>query len=98
LLWSGWDFSGWSFLLGGSLAPHEARMTAAGGTTFRVSARDLVAAWNASETLRDLLLRFVLALTVQLTSTIVSSLRRAVDTRLCRWTLMAHDRVQDREL
>jgi CRP-like cAMP-binding protein len=91
-------FSGWSLLLGCSLAPHEARMTAAGGTAFKISARDLLAACNASETLRDLLLRFVRAFTVQLTSTIVSSLTQAVDTRLCRWTLMAHDRVEGDEI
>jgi CRP-like cAMP-binding protein len=91
-------FSGWSLLLGCDLAPHEARMTAVGGTAIRISAADLLAACRASDSLRDLLLRFVRAFTVQLSSTVVSSLTQPVDTRLCRWTLMAHDRVDGDEI
>lgn len=87
-------FSGWSALLGCNLAPHEARMTAVGGGALRVATGELLAACRASETLRDLLLRFVRAFTVQLSSTVISSLTQPVDTRLCRWTLMAHDRVE----
>jgi CRP-like cAMP-binding protein len=91
-------FSAWSLLLGCNLAPHEARMTATGGTAYRIAAGDFLAACGTSETLRDLLLRFVRAFTAQLSSTIVSSLTQAVDTRLCRWTLMAHDRVEGDDL
>jgi CRP-like cAMP-binding protein len=91
-------FSGWSVLLGCTLAPHEARMTESGGTAYRITTADLLAACNASETLRDLLLRFVRAFTVQLSTTIVSSLTQSIDTRLCRWTLMAHDRVEGDDL
>jgi CRP-like cAMP-binding protein len=91
-------FSGWSLLLGCNLAPHEARMTAVGGTAIRISAGDLLEACRASDSLRDLLLRFVRAFTAQLSSTVVSSLTQPVDTRLCRWTLMAHDRVDGDEI
>jgi CRP-like cAMP-binding protein len=91
-------FSGWSLLLGCALAPHEARMTAVGGTAVRISCADLLAACRSSDSLRDLLLRFVRAFTVQLSSTIVSSLTQPIDTRLCRWTLMAHDRVEGDEI
>jgi CRP-like cAMP-binding protein len=91
-------FSGWSLLLGCNVAPHEARMSAVGGTAIRISAADLLAACKASDSLRDLLLRFVRAFAAQLSSTIVSSLTQPVDTRLCRWTLMAHDRVQGDEI
>jgi CRP-like cAMP-binding protein len=73
-------------------------MTATGGTAYRLAAGDFLAACGTSETLRDLLLRFVRAFTAQLSSTIVSSLTQAVDTRLCRWTLMAHDRVEGDEI
>jgi CRP-like cAMP-binding protein len=89
---------GWPVLLGSDLAPHEARMTAVGGTAFRISTGDILTACRASETLHDLLLRFVRAFTVQLSYTIVSSLTQSVETRLCRWTLMAHDRVQGDEI
>jgi CRP-like cAMP-binding protein len=87
-------FSGWSVLLGSNLASQEARMTAVGGTCFRISTADLLAACGASESLRDLLLRFTRTFMVQLSSTIVSSLTQPIETRLCRWTLMAHDRVE----
>ena len=88
----------WPLLLGSDVAPHEARMTAVGGSAFRVSAEDLMAVCRASPALHDLLLRYVRALTVQLSCTIVSSLTQSVDTRLCRWTLMAFDRVDSDEL
>ena len=86
--------AGWPVLLGSDLAAHEARMTAVGGPAFRISTGDILAACRASETLHDLLLRFVRAFTVQLSCTVVSSLTQSVETRLCRWTLMAHDRVE----
>jgi CRP-like cAMP-binding protein len=91
-------FSGWSLLLGCNLAPHEARMTASGGSALRISTSELLTVCRTSESLRDLLLRFVRAFTVQLSSTVVSSLTQPVDTRLCRWTLMAHDRVEGDEI
>ena len=87
-------FSGWSVVLGCNLAPHEARVTASGGTAYGIATDDLLVASQASESLRDLLLRFVRAFTVQLSTTIVSNLSQSVDTRLCRWSLMAHDRVE----
>jgi len=90
--------AGWSVLLGSDLATHEARMTAVGGTAFRIATGDILAAFRASETLHDLLLRFVRAFTVQLSWTVVSSLTQSVDTRLCRWILMAHDRVEGDEI
>jgi CRP-like cAMP-binding protein len=91
-------FVGWQVMLGCGRSQHEARVTADGGYAYRISAGDLVDACRASETLRDLLLRFVQLFVVQLGRTIVSSLTQAVETRLCRWTLMAHDRVEGDEI
>ena len=73
-------------------------MTASGGSAYKIFTDDLLAACSASETLRDLLLRFARAFMVQLSTTIVSSLTQSIDTRLCRWTLMAHDRVEGDEI
>ena len=91
-------FAGWPVLLGSDSSPHEARMTAVGGTAFRISAPDMLAACRASPALHDLLLRFVRVFTVQLSCTVVSSLTQSVENRLCRWTLMAHDRVEGDEI
>jgi CRP-like cAMP-binding protein len=87
-------FAGWPVLLGSNSSPHEARMTAIGGIAFRISAADILAACRASPGLHDLLLRFVRVFTVQLSCTVVSSLTQSVENRLCRWTLMGHDRVE----
>lgn len=95
----GYDgFAGWPLILGCGPSPHEARVTADGGTAIWLPAEDFVAACEQSETLRDLLLRFVQAFLVQLGRTIVSSLIQPVETRLCRWTLMAHDRIDGDEI
>ncbi len=91
-------FAGWQVMLGCNRCQHEARVTADGGDAYRIGAADLVEVCRASETLRDLLLRFVQAFVVQLGRTIVSSLTQPVETRLCRWTLMAHDRVEGDEI
>jgi hypothetical protein len=59
-------FAGWPALLGCDRSPHEARVTADGGTGFYIVPSELLSACRASETLRDLLLRFVQAFQVQL--------------------------------
>lgn len=90
--------AGWPVLVGSLVATREERMTAVGGAAFRTSATDFRAACEASETLRDLMLRFVAAYTVQLSRTVVSSLTQSVETRLARWTIMVHDRVDGDEI
>jgi CRP-like cAMP-binding protein len=91
-------FAGWQLMLGCSRSQHEARVTADGGDAYRISAEDLSDACRVSETLRKLLLLFVQTFVVQLGRTIVSSLTQPVEIRLCRWTLMAHDRVEGDEI
>ncbi len=91
---AGYDgFAGWPILLDCRKSTHEARITSDGGSGLRISAADLVAACDAATSLRKHLLRFVHAITVQLGCTVISSLTQSAETRLCRWTLMAHDRV-----
>ena len=91
-------FAGWPVLLGCDRSPHEARVTADGGTAVHIAPDQLMDACRASETLRDLLLRFVQAFEVQLGRTVVSNLTQSVESRLCRWTLMAHDRIAGDEI
>jgi CRP-like cAMP-binding protein len=95
----GYDgFSGWPVLLHCDRSAHEARVTAHGGDAFHIEPGALLDACRASEPLRGQLLRFVQAFLVQLSRTIVSSLTQSVETRLCRWTLMAHDRIEGDEI
>lgn len=93
---TGYDgLSGWPVLLGCDRSPHDARITAGGGPALRISSAALLDACRASEALRGLLLRFVQVFVIQLGRTVVSSLTQPVEARLCRWTLMAHDRIGD---
>lgn len=95
----GYDgMAGWSALLASPQASHEARITDAGGTAFSIDADELVAACEERAGIRNLMLRFIRALFVQLGRTIASSLTQPVDARLCRWTLMAHDRIGGDEI
>ncbi len=96
---TGYDgFAGWPVLLGSGRSPHDARVTADGGTGIHISPAQLLNACRASEALRNLLLRFVQAFIIQLGRTVVSNLTQPVETRLCRWTLMAHDRITGDEI
>jgi CRP-like cAMP-binding protein len=91
-------FIGWPALLGCDRSPHEARITAEGGIARHIPVEALREACEASETLRNLLLRFVHVFVVQMGRTVVSSLTQPVEVRLSRWTLMAHDRVDGDEI
>lgn len=90
-------FVGWPVILGCQHSSHEVEVTADGGAV-RIAVSDLRHACAQSESLRDLLLRFVQVFCVQLGRTIVSSLMHPVHTRLCRWTLMAQDRIGSDEI
>jgi CRP-like cAMP-binding protein len=90
--------AGWPLLLGSERSVHEVKVTADGGTALRMPSDELLRACRASESLRDLLLRFVQAFFVQLGQTVVSSLIQSVETRLSRWALMAHDRIERDEI
>lgn len=91
-------FAGWPVLLGCGHSLNEARVTNDGGMAWRIDAGAFLDACQASEPLRLLMLSFVRMFAVQLSQTIVSSLTQPVETRLARWTLMAHDRVVEDEV
>jgi CRP-like cAMP-binding protein len=89
---------GWPVLLGVEHSPHEIKVTADGGTALQLRPEELRRACRLSDGLRDLLLRFVHVFTVQMGRTVISSLTQSVEDRLCRWALMAHDRVEGDEI
>jgi hypothetical protein len=69
-----------------------------GGHGSRIAATHLRQALAKSATLRAILLAFTQAFVVQTTQTALANARGNVETRLARWLLMAHDRLQGNEL
>jgi CRP-like cAMP-binding protein len=63
-----------------------------------MKAHELRQAMNASESLRNLLLKFVQAFIVQTAHTAIANARSCINQRLARWILMAHDRMHDNNL
>ena len=62
------------------------------GTALRIGAAALRAAMERSAALRRLLLRYALAFQAQVTLTAACNARHAIENRLARWLLIAHDR------
>ncbi len=91
-------FTGWPLLLGDSVWPYDVVMRAERGTALRIEAAPLLAAANASESLRSALLRFALVFMIQMGRTIVSALAHPVERRLARWILLYHDRVHEDDI
>jgi CRP-like cAMP-binding protein len=86
--------TGLPVILGIDRTPHATYIQAAGaGQCIRSS--DLRTAMQASQSLRDLFLRWVQAFNVQTAHTAICNARSRLDQRLARWLLMAHDRLDD---
>lgn len=84
---------GWPLLMGDDRSPYDVAMRAECGTALRIPAAQLLAAAEASATLRLALLRFVHVFMLQMGRTIVSSLAHSIERRMARWILLYHDRV-----
>ena len=80
-----------SLALGTDRSPYQCIMQIA-GEGHRMPVEALRQAIAASRPLHDLLLRFVQALTVQVSYTALSNAAHPVNERLARWLLMTHDR------
>ncbi len=68
------------------------------GYGLRISTSDLRRALAESADLRDMCLRFTQSFIAQTTQTALVNARGSVGTRLARWLLMAHDRLEGDEL
>ncbi len=84
-------------LLLGSDSSHVEAMVQAAGTMLRLHAGAFRRALEESAALRTLLLRYTLAFQQQVTQTAACNGHHALDQRLARWLLMAHDRAEDDE-
>jgi CRP-like cAMP-binding protein len=89
--------TGTAVVLGNDRSPHET-YTQVEGEGHRITAAKLREAMAASDTLRNVLLRYVQVFMVQTAHTAIANARARLDARLARWLLMAHDRVRDNTL
>ena len=79
-------------VMGDDRSPHETLFQVA-GTGHRMEADALREAMTVEPAIRERLLRFALAFSVQSAHTTLASGRHAIEGRLARWLLMCHDRV-----
>lgn len=95
----GWEglVSAVPILLGSDRVPHDHFMQHA-GEGLRIGAEALLAAVDASPTLRRLLLRYVQTELVQTRQTAYVNGSYNIEARLARWLLMCHDRVDGDDL
>ena len=82
---------GLPLIYGSTFALTDARVQLE-GTALRISAAALRAVLDHSPTIRALLLRYALAFQAQVTLTAGCNVRHAIEHRLARWLLTAHDR------
>ncbi len=87
---------GLPLVLGSDRSPTEA-MVQAPGTFLRMGANAFREELDRSAPLRTLLLRYALAFQAQVTQTAACNGHHALDQRLARWLLIAHDRAQGDE-
>jgi CRP-like cAMP-binding protein len=77
---------------GSDRSPHETFIQVP-GDGIRIAAAALRDAFEASASLRRLLLRYAQAFSIQVAYTALANGRDSIDRRLARWLVMCHDRV-----
>jgi CRP-like cAMP-binding protein len=88
---------GVSLFMGGGATPSRAVVQIA-GHGWRMRAEAMKTSFDRGEALQGLLLRFTQALITQMTQTAVCNRHHAVDQQLCRWLLVALDRLGSSEV
>ncbi len=83
--------AGFSVALGGDTSYAET-MCQTGGDAYRLPAPALKAAFESGSALRSLLLRYALIFQIQVSQTAACNAHHALEQRLARWLLSAHDR------
>jgi CRP-like cAMP-binding protein len=86
--------SGLSILLGDNRTAHSTYIQAPGHGQ-SMPASELRTAMLASQSLRDVLLKYVQAFVAQTMQTAICNAQSNLSQRLARWLLMAHDRIGD---
>ena len=83
--------AGFSVVLGGKTSYAET-MCQTEGRAYRMSAEGLLDVVAQAPVLRDLLLRYALLFQIQVSQTAACNAHHALEQRLARWLLAAHDR------
>lgn len=84
-------------LLGGNSTPNQA-IVQSGGYAYQMSVAALQQQFNSSPEFRVLTLRYALALMTQMSQTAVCNRHHHIDQQLCRWLLLALDRIEGDQL
>ncbi len=82
----------------GATTSHSETTCQTGGSAWRISAGDLTSAFARSPHVRDLILRYVEAFSIQVAQTAACNGHHELGQRLARWLLGAHDRSDREEL
>jgi CRP-like cAMP-binding protein len=90
--------SGLTLLLGCEESPHQTFIQVGGGTALRIDAGAYLEAVDASPSLRTMLLCFVQTMLVQAAHSTATNAHHRIESRLARWLLMCHDRVDGDEI
>ncbi|PHQ63329.1 MAG: hypothetical protein COC10_06705 [Sphingobium sp.] len=85
-------FIGWSALMNARLSPYHIRAGREGASVLRMEINPMLQRMEDRPSLRASLLRYVHAVMIQMTTTIVSSKTDPIERRLARLILMHHDR------
>lgn len=85
-------FLGTALIMGGTAMPSR-KVVQIGGCAYRLPGKVLKAEFERQGELRDVLLRFVQCLFVQVAQTAVCNRHHSVEQQLCRWLLLALDRM-----
>ena len=85
-------------LLGSDRSPHQTFIQVGDGTALRIDAEPYLEAVRQSETLRNTLLRYVQSMLVQAAQSTATNAYHRIESRLARWLLMCHDRVDGDEI
>jgi CRP-like cAMP-binding protein len=88
---------GIALFLGGDTMPNRALVQSA-GKAVRVKAKILQDEFNRGGGFQRLLLRYTQALMTQISQTAVCNRLHPVESQLCRWLLLSHDRLKTDEL
>jgi len=87
-------FTGVAAVLGTRRSPNRCLMETP-GRALKITAEDLRQAMDKVPPIRDQLLKYVHALLIQNTQTALCNVRHTIEQRLCRWLLLASDRLDE---
>ena len=90
-------FVGVPAVLGSIRSPNRCIMAVA-GAAFRIAAKDLQNIMDDTPDVRQHLLKYVQALLIQNTQTTLCNVRHELEERLCRWLLLASDRLDEKSI